>query len=127
MSLITSLLIVLQETGIPRSIKEMSSLRWLRANNTGIDAVPEEIGNLLKLVSIGFIIFCVHDHGNCKGKELVQWDLLSHKFTSNKCASYITDGPLFIFVFLTRSFRCTGNKKKSQAFSSNQALPCKNV
>ncbi|KAK3858495.1 hypothetical protein Pcinc_035323 [Petrolisthes cinctipes] len=38
-----------KETGIPRSIKEMSSLRWLRANNTGIDAVPEEIGNLLKL------------------------------------------------------------------------------
>ncbi|KAK7075215.1 hypothetical protein SK128_020054 [Halocaridina rubra] len=37
------------ETGIPRSIEEMSSLRWLRVNNTGISAVPDEIGNLQKL------------------------------------------------------------------------------
>ncbi|KAK8748568.1 hypothetical protein OTU49_015861 [Cherax quadricarinatus] len=38
-----------RETGIPRSIKDMSSLRWLRANNTGIDTVPEEISKLQKL------------------------------------------------------------------------------
>lgn len=38
-----------KDTGIPRSIKEMSSLRWLQANNTGIDAIPEEICNLQKL------------------------------------------------------------------------------
>ncbi|XP_042876156.1 protein flightless-1-like [Penaeus japonicus] len=38
-----------KNTGIPRSIKEMSSLRWLRVNSAGIDAVPEEVSNLLKL------------------------------------------------------------------------------
>ncbi|CAL4062789.1 unnamed protein product [Meganyctiphanes norvegica] len=37
------------EHGIPPSIKEMSSLRWLHANNTGLTDVPDEISNLTKL------------------------------------------------------------------------------
>lgn len=67
----------------------MSSLRWLRANNTGIDAVPEEIGNLLKLVSTVFIFFVfAYDQGNSKGKETVEWELWK-VFTSSE----------FIFIF----------------------------
>ena len=36
----------------PRLLSEMQRLRWLRANNTGLTELPDEISSLKKLVRL---------------------------------------------------------------------------
>ena len=40
-----------QEDYFPKAVSEMTGLRWLKLNKTNIDWIPDELGNLQKLVS----------------------------------------------------------------------------
>ncbi|RWS26348.1 hypothetical protein B4U80_01102 [Leptotrombidium deliense] len=43
-----------QEENFPKTVSQMSGLRWLKLNKTSIDWIPEELGSLSKLESLSF-------------------------------------------------------------------------
>ena len=66
-----TLFVFLQTEAFPASVGKMTGLRWLKLNRTGLQTIPEELGNLQKLVSSVTLVVDEHYMNTSCGIYLV--------------------------------------------------------
>lgn len=54
--------IFFQNGRFPKSVRYMSGVQWLKINKSSLSQIPEELGNLMKLVSYDSLFFFTFRH-----------------------------------------------------------------